>query len=248
MKTSLAFLFTFLLGIGQAAALPLYDGSLASHPNAQGWTYISFPAASRSLSGGGSVLDTTLSNNISAGYFSIAGANPAMPVLDRNTGFSLDFSLQIQSESHATVNRGGYSVLVVSDDLRAIELAFWQNEIWAYTDSSDGALFTHGEGASFNTTAGVIDYSLAFLGETYQLSAAGGLLLTGRLRDYTSFAGFPDPYETANQIFMGDDTTSAKSRSLLTAVALDFPAPAPVPAPATLALLLPGLWLLRRQT
>ena len=50
------------------------------------------------------------------------------------------------------------------------------------------------------------------MGDTYTLTANAEPLLTGPLRDYSAFAGFPDPYETPNFLFLGDNTTSAQAR------------------------------------
>jgi hypothetical protein len=247
-------LATLALALGTAvgaSAATLYDGALASLPSAQGWSYLTDPLpppfgagvlATRSLAGGGAVLDTTPRQSDSAGYFSLAGDRPALPVLDRTAGFTLGFSLQIQDENHAVSNRAGFSVLVVTDDLKALELAFWENQVWAYADGATGGLFAHGETGFLDTTVAAIDYTLDIQGNGYHLAANGTPLLSGTLRDYTAFSGFPDPYETPNLIFMGDDTSSAAARSLLTRVSLS---PLPIPAPPVLALFLAGLGLLR---
>jgi hypothetical protein len=43
------------------------------------------------------------------------------------------------------------------------------------------------------------------------LSADAQTILTGPVRDYSEFDGFPDPYQTPNLLFLGDDTTSAQA-------------------------------------
>ncbi|MEP7134154.1 MAG: hypothetical protein ABI904_04395 [Chloroflexota bacterium] len=50
------------------------------------------------------------------------------------------------------------------------------------------------------------------MGDTYTLTANAIPLLTGPLRDYSAFTGFPDPYEAPNFLFLGDNTTSAQAR------------------------------------
>ena len=63
-------------------------------------------------------------------------------------------------------------------------------------------------------------YTLHIITDTYTLSAAGAPILSGPVRDYTNFSGFPDPYETPNLIFLGDDTTSAAGRAQLNHVSV----------------------------
>ena len=74
-----------------------------------------------------------------------------------------------------------------------------------------GGLFTHGEGIIFNTTS-LANYQITISADTYILIANGTPILNGLLRDYTSFEGFPDPYQTPNFLFIGDNTTSAGAR------------------------------------
>jgi hypothetical protein len=197
----------------------LYDGSLnTGTPNTQAMLYISFPAGSyETFTNGVTILDTTSANGISAGYF---GNDPTL-MLDRSLGYTLHVTVQISSESHANNNRAGFSVIVLSSDVKGIELGFWQDEVWAQNDDSDpGSLFTHGEGAAWDTTSGLMAYDLAILSDTYTLWAGDTAVLTGALRDYSNFAGFPDPYETPNLIFLGDDTTSAQALIQLSYVAV----------------------------
>jgi hypothetical protein len=61
---------------------------------------------------------------------------------------------------------------------------------------------------------------LAVLGDDYALSSAGIPIVSGKLRDYTAFSGFPDPYKTPNLIFLGDDTSSASAKISLAYVAV----------------------------
>jgi hypothetical protein len=61
---------------------------------------------------------------------------------------------------------------------------------------------------------------LTVIGDAYTLTANMESILTGPLRDYGSFSGFPDPYETPNFLFLGDDTTSAQARIRLSFVSI----------------------------
>ena len=198
----------------------LYDGRLGTLPAAQGFTYLEFPAgATQTISNGGVILDTTASAGISAGYFNRAEQTPT---LDRSQGFTVTLTTRILAESHLNNNRAGFSLIVLSSDLKGLELGFWSNEIWAQDDDSQdpGNLFTHAEGVAFATTTAVTTYTLHIITDTYTLSAAGAPILSGPVRDYTNFSGFPDPYETPNLIFLGDDTTSAAGRAQLNHVSV----------------------------
>ncbi|HEY3230532.1 MAG TPA: hypothetical protein VGJ87_15015, partial [Roseiflexaceae bacterium] len=99
-------------------------------------------------------------------------------------------------------------------------LGFWSDHIWAQEGGAEPNLFTHAEDAPFTTTTGLISYTLAIHGGTYALAANGAPILSGNLRDYSAFAGPIDPYETPNFIFLGDDTTSARAKIRLAALAV----------------------------
>ncbi len=195
--------------------LVLYDSDGRAIPAAPLMNFTDFPpgAASPTYANGVTVVDTTTSdNNTYAGWISNGTTTPGFPILDRSAGFQLDFTLRVESESHANNNRAGFSIIVLGEDARGIELAFWENEIWAQNDYITGGLFEHGEGTAFATSAGLIDYQVIILDDTYTLTANTAPILTGSLRDYSKFEGFPDPYETPNFLFLGDDTTSAQAR------------------------------------
>jgi hypothetical protein len=160
------------------------------------------------------VLDTSPSASTQAGY------SRTLPgLLDRTNGFALAFTAQMISESHASANRAGFSVILLADDTHGIELAFWTNNIFAQSDSP---LFVHAEETNYSTTA-VVDYALTLHATNYVLSANGTPILTGPVRDYTAFNGFPNPYRTPDFLFFGDDTTSAAGAFLLKKVALITP-------------------------
>jgi hypothetical protein len=215
------------------APIVLYDGALGNRPDQQGFTYIATPGATQAASGGATTLDTSGDKNISAGYFS--KSTPDL-VLDRTIGYTVSFTVQIELEDHAgsdknndTVDdRAGFSLLVLSSDKRGIELGFWKDRIWAQQCISGCTLFIQAEGAAFNTQSGRIEYVLTVQGDTYTLSSNSTPILSGNLRDYTAFNGFPDPYETPNLIFLGDDTGSASAKIDLAYVAvgpIDSPGP-----------------------
>jgi hypothetical protein len=166
-------------------------------------------------------MDTTTSGHDTyAGWISSGAAIAEFPILDRTAGFQVNFTMQLEQESHRNENRAGFSIIVLSADAKGIELAFWQNEIWAQSDDNTGGLFKHGEGIAFATTNGLTDYQVTILNDGYTLNANGRSILAGPLRDYSKFDGFPDPYEMPNFLFLGDNTTSAESRVRLSSVSI----------------------------
>ena len=223
-----------------AGAAVLYDGSLGGGtqtPADQGWLYtdLSGGLAVHGAVGGVTTLDTTASDLISAGY-----ARPAL--MDRTTGYTVRFTVRLQSESHSesTDDRAGFSVIVLSADSKGLELAFWEDEIWPQDDGVP--LFTHGTGVAYDTTAALTQYDLAIMGLTYSVFANGSPLFSGSVADYSAFG---DPYDKVNALFFGDDTTSAQAKVDITWIeVLDYA----VPEPGAAALLaLGGVVLMFRR-
>jgi hypothetical protein len=200
-----------------AATTTLYDGALNSTPDQQGFLYLTDPfppqSASQSFANGATTL-TSLTNSDKAGYFARAAL---MPQLNRSSGYSVAFKVQLLDEAHANSNRAGFSVIVLSQDLKGIELGFWKDQIWAQS----GPQFTHAEGVAFGTTAALTTYELTIVGDSYTLSS-GASTLSGPLRDYSSFGW---PYTTPNFVFLGDDTTSAGGQIRLAQVAIETSLP-----------------------
>jgi hypothetical protein len=215
-------------------AAPLYNGSSNLLPSDSAWHWgyyalnLSNPftavQATATASGGVTTLDTTPTSSDAAGFEThisnllspgLAYSDPDVVPLDRSTGFELDFSVKLLSETHNSADRAGFSVIALSSDASpmGIELGFWTNEVWA-----QNAGFTHGESSrAFDTTAGLIDYRLAILGNSYTLFADNSQILNGSLRDYTAFNGGPPfnsgfPYNQSNFTFFGDDTSSANAK------------------------------------
>lgn len=232
--------FSLGLGaIGVAHAVVLYDASNLALPQNSPWTW-SLLGAGATVTGpsAGSTysrLDSTAANAAQEGWTQIAPF-----ALDNSAGYDVTFDVRVNQENHASNDRAGLSLIVLGQDHKGIELSFWSNQIWAQADSP---LFTHAEGAAYDTTAagsgvgGLRHYVLHVAGGNYSLTAEGSTLFGGAIRDYSAFSGFPDPYETANFLWVGDDTTSAGASSDLSYYAV---APA-TPEPATLAALGLGL-------
>jgi hypothetical protein len=224
--------------VGQKT-LVLYDSDSGAIPAAQLMNFVDFPpgAATPTYENTATVLDTTTSGKETyAGWVSNAGSTPEFPLLNRATGFQANFSIQVESESHSNNTRAGFSLIILGNDARGIELAFWENEIWAQNDDLTGGLFSHGEAATFNTTSGPINYQLNIVNDTYTLNANGLSILSGPVRDYSKFEGFPDPYQSPNFLFIGDNTTSAQARIHLGYVSVTGKEPAmPTPTPSPIS-------------
>lgn len=203
--------------------LILYDSDSGTIPAAQLMSFADFPAgaAAPTYELGATILDTTTSGSDTfAGWISGAASTPGFPILDATAGFQVDFSLQVERENHTNNNRAGFSIIILGEDAKGIELAFWENEIWAQHDGKTGGLFRHGEGVVFSNVTDLIKYQVSIVHETYTLTANNSSILTGPVRDYSNFEGFPDPYETPNFLFLGDDTTSAQARVRLSFVSV----------------------------
>ena len=221
---------TALLAAASAAAqasYTLYDHSAGTLPAAQPW----LAYADNAFLTGGTVNQTYVAGQgarlttdaaVAAGYSNFRPTavlvNPAFPTLDRTAGYRLTWTLQVQQESHTSVNRAGFSTILLSSDHRGIELGFWGNEVWAQEVG-----FTHAEGAAWNTVQSS-EYTLTIQGNSYRLDANGSQLLTGSVRDYSA-SGVP--YSLANYLFFGDDTSSAAADITLGRVSLLTPVPEP---------------------
>ena len=206
---------------------PLYDPTAGTLPAAQPW----LAYADNAVLTGGTVGQTyvagqgvrlTTDTAVAAGYSNylpIGGLkHSSFPVLDRTAGYRLTWTVQVHQEAHTSTDRAGFSTILLSSDRRGVELGFWGNEVWA-----QNAGFTHGEGAVRNTGQAT-EYALTIQGDTYRLDANGDLLLTGTLRDYSSFGV---PYNLPSYLFVGDDTSSASADVTLGRVTLLSPVPEP---------------------
>jgi len=204
-----------LVALTRAAATEttvLYDGALgngAETPGDQGFTEIVPADASLSVADGATTLDTTARNGIYAGFI---GDASAVPTLDRTAGYTVSFTARVTQETHTSNDRAGFSIIVLSSDAIGLELAFWEDEIWAQHDvQTGGGYFRHGEGVFTDTTQRLTRYDLAVVSDTYTLWMSGTEVLSGSLRNYTGYTGTLDVYETPNFLFLGDDTTSASA-------------------------------------
>ena len=230
---------------GETAARALYDGTAGTAPDRQGWAYVTRNGpAVRANQGGATLIDTTASRGMWAGYAASAagflGSSAPVPTLDRGAGYTITFAARVEQEDHSAASadknkdgvadRAGFSAIAISSDKRGIELGFWEDQIWAQEDGAreppGGTLFTHAEGATFDTTT-TITYTLAIAGDGYQLSSGDKVILRGPLRDYSAFQAPIDPYETPSFLFFGDNTGTSSGRFWLSYVAVAAPSGAP---------------------
>ncbi|NEQ45428.1 MAG: hypothetical protein F6K00_18570 [Leptolyngbya sp. SIOISBB] len=222
-------------------ATSLYSGYLNQDPTGQNWLAFAnvdftppLNTATQTVDEIGVTLNTTADEDIYAGYSNyslnpLTGqytlVNNDFPELDSSTGYTIAFNAQVLSDAQSNPSRAGFSLVVVSDDpTKAIEIAFQDDKIFA---QDDVPLFVEDAGVTtaFDTTQAT-QYSLKVQNDAYQLFADGNNILSGTLRDYTAFSPtppVPDPYETPNFLFFGDDTTSGQGSFRLNQVTVETP-------------------------
>ena len=223
--------------------LILYDAASGAIPSAPLMGFLDFPqnTASLSYTDGSTVLDTTAAGSDTyAGWVATAAASPGFPILDRAAGFQVNFTVQVEDETHSSGHRAGFSFIVLSQDGRGIELGFWEDQIWAQADERTGGLFSRAEGVPFPGSSDFTEYQVTVMGDAYTLAANGETVLTGPLREYSAFSGFPDPYETPNFLFLGDNTTRAQARVRLRFVSILGSEPVAASPTATISTTPPG--------
>jgi hypothetical protein len=227
---STALLVVLLAMTSASSADVLYDGSLGTPPTDQSWVYQTNPDpadATQTLISGGIQLDTTLDTADAAGYFR------GDQTLSQQGGYALEFDVAINSENHDNLNRAGFSVLLIRDDLKGVELAFWDDFI--FQQNSDFTAYA--ASASHDTTTRQ-SYTLLIEETSWTLSSGGSDIFSGAMLQYDS-ASHPI-YAQPNVIFLGDDTGSADAVISLYQVAL-------VPEPVSAALLAVGAAVLLRR-
>lgn len=256
----------FCTGIGfclpaSAATQVLYDiNQTGNLPTQAGWLAGNFLFSAQTLTPQGAQVAPVLAENSTLGGYanhtSVISlfpelqvsngplANALFPALDRNAGFTLSLGFRIIEESHSgNPNRAGFSVILVGQDLKGVEIGFQNDRIFAQNDGV--ALFTAGENTVDPLLVGRAfaahnRWDLSVQGTGYALVQGGTTILSGALRDYSSYAGFgEDAYRTPNFVFFGDNTRSARGAFLV-----DYAAITAVPEPAPFALLLAGVALI----
>lgn len=239
LKTLTPALLLALLS-GAANAVTLYDPASGSVPALQGWSVLAGGNMASQAVVGGRLHTDTLTDTAVVQYVNYR-VPPAGGTLDTVTGFTLNFSLQVQAEAHQSDNRAGYSVIVQGlDESKALELSFWGNEVWALAYVAGGADsgYEHGNGAVLNTTSSFHQYALTVQNNAYTLRVDGASVLAGSMIDYPVQGLSTAVYGLSNTILFGDDTSRGQSITDLGLVSIT-----PVPEPARALLLLAGLGL-----
>lgn len=220
------------LGGASQAQTTLFDPALGL-PHLQGWLPVLIAPVTPgtvTLSATSVQLNTTADMGTQQGWLRLS----PQP-LDTVGGFTLAFSLLVDSTASSSTNRAGFSVLFVGNDpAHALELGFDSSSVFAYDYlPADPDRFVRGAGASFS--AGVAhDYALQVAGQQFSLLIDGSAAFSGSLKNYQA-DGLP--YTQANLMFFGDDTTRASSNVAIGAISLV----SPVPEPASVAMWLLGL-------
>ena len=233
-----------------AVTITLYDGAAGTTPNSYTSTpYLNFSnsGGSQTASGGVTNLDTSSSESVQAGYsnYNSSGlVNSLFPVLDNNAGYTLSFTMKVNSQTNNGSNgdyRAGFSAIVLGSDKKGIELGFRNPN----TNTNIPDIFSQNS-ATFNTSGernaslgGILSnlstYNLTILGNGYTLTNGGNTLLSGLLRDYTSAVGLlTDVYRTPNFIFLGDNTISAGANVDIQSITLTTTDATAVPEPSSM--------------
>jgi hypothetical protein len=227
-----------------AVTINLYDGSSGVTPNNVANPYLAFAGlgSTQSASGGVTTLNTSGSQSLLAGYSNYnpnltSFVNPLFPILNRNTGYTLSFTMKLNSQTNNSPNRAGFNALILGSDKKGIEIGFKQSDIFAYNNSANLQA-----GESSTNLTGLIStlntYNLNILGDSYTLKNNNNTLLTGLLRDYTGVVNQSNPltyvYGTPNLLFLGDDRTTAGASVDIKNISLTT-ANTPVPEPSSMA-------------
>ena len=226
-----------------AVTITLYDGSSGVTPNNVANPYLAFAGlgSTQSANGGVTTLNTSANQQILAGYSNYnpnltSFVNPLFPILNRNAGYTLSFTMKLNSQTNNNPNLAGFNALILGSDKKGIEIGFKQSDIFAYNNSANlqaGERSTNLTGliSTLNT------YNLNILGNNYTLKNNSNTLLTGLLRDYTGVVNPNNPltyvYGTSNFLFLGDDKSTIGASVDIKNISLTT-ANTPVPEPSSM--------------
>ncbi len=239
-----------------ATTITLYDGAANTTPDNFSPQYLNFFSTGGTQTPGGGVttLDTSGAESLQAGYTNYnilvnplvspptvsltSFVNPLFPILDSNAGYTLSFTININSQTNNGVNganRAGFSAIVLDNNRKGIEIGFRNSDIFAQTSANFNSISPlEQKTASLNLLSNSNTYDLTVLGNNYSLTNAGNILFTGSLRDYTAAINPANPltsvYGTANFLFLGDDTTSAGASVNIQKISLTTNTPVPEPS------------------
>src|SRR4051812_39280993 len=123
MRGNLCLTIVALLSVtATSRAVTLYDGSLNTLPEQQGWLlYGGNAAVPTKTAGGGKTTFDSGTSTTSAGWSNTVPLvntlfNPLFPTLDRSNGFVLGFDVKVLSEAHNDNDRAGFDVILLGSD------------------------------------------------------------------------------------------------------------------------------------
>ncbi len=238
-----------IAGTNSAAALSvsLYDGSISPLPETQGYLKPGGINVTPSINTiiNGVTVNTDIDEG--TGYFGYSNYEPntlnpgelllvnnGFPALNQNNGYSIFFDVAVNTTTNNSDDRGSFTVLAISSNLKGIELDFDVDRIFAQSDTvPDGSIvseFKRAETAAF-TISNNTSYELKIDNFGYELFTNGSSLLSGNLRDYEYDITATDPvlpfnpYETESFLFLGDLTDRASGEFTLNSVAVTTSVP-----------------------
>ncbi len=224
-----------------ATTTVLYDGASGVLPDVGANSFLSFGTtggAVTTANNGVMTLDTTSTPLIYAGYANYKNTQLLTPILDRNAGYTLSFTVKLNSQTNNSPFRAGFSAIVLSNDNKGIEIGFRGTDIFAQPDRDFSSIVASEQKIYSSSILGTqTTYDLAVKNNTYTLSGNGTALFSGLLRDYTGAIitpPLPNVYEIPNFIFLGDDTGSASASVDFQNITLITAGTTPVPEPSNL--------------
>ncbi len=258
-----------ITGANSAAAfsVSLYDGSTSQLPETQGYLKPGAINVSPTINtiDNGVQVDTDIGGG--TGYFGYSNYEPnplnsselflvnnAFPSLNQNNGYSIFFDVAVNTTTNNSDDRGSFTILAISSNLKGIELDFDGDRIFAQSDIvPDGSIvseFKRAETAAFTITNNT-SYELKIDNAGYELFANDSSLLSGNLRDYEYDITATDPvlpfnpYETESFLFVGDLTDQASGEFTLSSASVATSVPFNVSP--TLGLIISGTGLLLKK-
>jgi hypothetical protein len=201
-----------------AVTTVLYDGNSGVLPDAVTSPYLSFGAlggsAITTAINGGTKIDTTSTPAMYAGYSNYNGT-VLTPKLDSTAGYTLSFTITINSQTNTSLYRAGFSTIVLGNDNRGIEIGFRGNDIFAQPNKDFDSIVASEQKNYASSILGIqTTYAIAVKDNAYILSGDDTELFGGLLRNYsaaTIVPPLPNVYKVPNFIFLGDDTSSASA-------------------------------------
>jgi hypothetical protein len=201
-----------------ATTTVLYDGASGVLPDAGANPFLSFGTtggAVTTANNGVTTLDTTSTLLTYAGYSNYKNTTLLTPTLDSNAGYTLSFTVKLNSQTNNSPFRSGFSAIVLGNDNKGIEIGFRGTDIFAQPGKDFNSIVTSEQKIYPSSILGTqTTYDLAVKNNTYTLSGDGNELFGGLLRDYNGAIlppSLPNVYAIPNFIFLGDDSGSASA-------------------------------------